>query len=188
MNRIVAAFLMLLVAGCLGNPLGHTDHEWRQMTPAQRAEARRKQAEIYAERDARLAQQQAAERRRLETLYRDAPYGSLLQCVLEDGRMIARKKPEPYQATSFSIVRGEQKEIPLESLNGYRYKLTAELSFDGLQITLCDPLYGNCRSHVAIGLDFQEGKSWRTDVSGLLDGAHLRCAYPPRKRKHRKTV
>jgi hypothetical protein len=178
------------LAGCLGYPLGMTEHEWRQISPTERADARRQQAEIDDARDARRARKELAERRRLEALYRDAPHGSLLQCVIEDGTMQVQRKSVAYEALGFSIVRGETKRLKLASPDA-SYDMRVALSLDGQKLNLCDDIAYRCQSVVAIGRDFEAGKRWTVDVGRLLKGATLRCAYPskgPKSRPSRKSV
>jgi len=95
-SALLISLMVVLTACATYYPLGMSEAEWKRLTPEQQMSARMKQADLNQANAERRAEQaaarrqkfaalEAAERRRIEELYRSARYGDVLECVVEGG-------------------------------------------------------------------------------------------------------
>lgn len=188
------AGMVFVLAACSTYPLGMSEKEWVLLTPEQQMAARMKQADLNranavrrtAQADARrqrYAAQEAAERRRIEELYRSARYGDVLECVVEGGTAGFRRGWRNYTPASFTLARGEVKSVSL-SAGDRRGKFWAKYSADGQSMKLC---YGKpksnggryCASVNGQSQDFSVGVTRRVSVRKIFRDANVVCAYRP---------
>lgn len=188
----------LVAAGCKQIPLNISEAEWKKMTPAQKLEARKKQAEIDRALMEQIRREQAAaeaaERKRVAQIYASGKYGSVLECSLSGG--VADFKPgwRKYNAVGFEIVRDEKKKLPLTSADGRTLTVHAQLQGSNTLKICTDELYldsfrsGECGSFSAVSRDLEYGVTQRLSIKEIFNGAELRCAYRPTEQQKRLII
>lgn len=190
------ASMVLVLAACTSYPLGMSKEEWVLLAPEQQMAARLKQADLNranAERRAeqaaarrqRYAAMEAAERRRIEELYRSSRYGDVLECVVEGGIAEFRRGRHAYTPVPFTLARGEVKSVTLRAgdRNG---KFWARYSPDGLSMNLCyrKPQGNGGRYCVSVNgqsQDFSAGITRQVSVQRVFRDARVICAHRPER-------
>ena len=179
--RLRPALLAMLLIGCAQYPLGMSEDEFLALTPDQQLAARQQQAELDALAARERIARQEAEARRIEALYAQAGPTDVVQCVLEDGEIAFWGNFKGYQPTGFTLVRTEQRAVPVHSGYGSR-ELYAGLSADGQTLSICDddwsfPHGHRCGQAAFLNRDLVTGIRQPFAVTDTVDGATLRCAY-----------
>ena len=185
---LLAAALVVLLAGCAFNPLGISDEAWAAMSEAQRHEARLQQAELDRARaeqraaEARLREAEVArEAQLLEQRRRDARPGERLQCVIDpvEGRLGGKwRTADP---VLIDVVTGIDTRFTIdEDRRRSRYSAHGHARFDGRTLLICpeppDSRHARsaCARVVGNRSDFRSSIQQPIEVSRLLRG-QLRC-------------
>jgi hypothetical protein len=188
--------MVFVLAACASYPLGMSKEEWVLLTPEQQMEARMKQSDLNRANAERRAQQaaarrqryaaiEAAERRRIEEIYRSARYGDVLECVVEGGFADFRPGRRSYRPVPFTLARGEVKSVSV-SAGGRNGKFWAQYSSDGLSMNLCyrDPRRRGSRYCVSVNgqsREFSAGITRRMSVKKVFRDANVVCAHRPER-------
>jgi hypothetical protein len=193
--RAAAAGALLVLAACQSYPLGMSEEEWARLTPEQQLAARMQQSEVNRANAERFAQAQAAERERqamlqaeererLESLYQEARYGDILECVVEGGVADFHPGWRAYSPAPFTVARGERKQVPLADGGRQQGRFWASYSQDGREISICyrDPQSRRgerCASVNGMFRDFSAGVRRQITAPDVFQNANLMCAYRP---------
>lgn len=125
--RIASCITLLacfIITGCNSYPLGMTEDEWLSLTPTEQSEAREKQAAINLEKrridaakEVELARIEAERQAQYEAMinerYGHAHYGDIIRVHIHDGQFLIGGKHYRYEPISFTLIRGELREIEI---------------------------------------------------------------------------
>ena len=184
MRLSVFLLLLILLSGCAIHPLGLSTAEWEAMTPAGQQQARAEQAAIDAERrrvrEERQRQQQEAEQERA-ALRHNAAYGEVVECRLTQAQArMARREWHSVKDVAFAIHRDEPaRRITLVQIDRPTRSQQVQVSFDGLNVRLCEWYDRHCTQLAGSERLFARGLSQVVQVNGLLEG-QLECSFPRR--------
>lgn len=147
---LIASSFFLLLTGCLNSyPLGMSEEEWVRLSPDQQFQARSQQARIdeqkRMEREARAeaerlrqTMEEQAYQDRIDHSYRDARYGDVIQCVLEQSVIDFKPGWRDGEPVGFTLVRGEGKLIDIYSARDQKTtSLWVGLDDNGMTLRLC---------------------------------------------------
>lgn len=186
--RLPLLLLLVALAGCgPSRPVGTSEEEWRRPTPAQRLEARRKQAELDRERRARWREERLRRERELERLaerYARARPEDFVTCVLEGGEVRFGEDWGRYVPVEFTLLRGEERQIEVERRNGRdRKRIWVVFGERGNRVRLCsvrpERASGNeCSNLVASPSAFRHGVRERLRSKKLFRDVLLSCRRP----------
>ncbi|MCV6590073.1 MAG: hypothetical protein OIF57_13780 [Marinobacterium sp.] len=188
----------LVLTGCLAsNPLQIPDEEWAMMNTSQRQSAYEKQAELDKARAIRQAEQarwqrkqdalqaaQAAEQAqqqawRLEQRRQSAVYGEVVQCVVEQAALWARKIWRPMSPFSFEVMAGERLELPLQAKDRrYHKQISVSLDRSGQRLQLCSDYSDHCNTMVATTRELKQGRRQEIGLNSTVRGM-MRCDLKP---------
>jgi len=169
--------LSALLAACTASyPLNLSQEEWSRLSPEQQLEARTRQAEIdavsrrarevqHAEEEARRKAEEHAYQERIKQRYRQAEYGDIVQCILEQGVMDFKPGWHDIEPVGFMLVRGEQRQINAHaSGTSKQISLWVKFDEDAMTISVCrnpprQDTYKTkeCRSIAATTRQFRKG-------------------------------
>ena len=196
---LVLAAAAIIVAACGPRyPLGMNEAEWKRLSPAQQLQARQKQADIrnaHAERRAQIRQAHlrrqavlaAAERERIEALYRGNRFGDVLECVVDDGKADFHPGWHRFTPAPFRLVRGEGKYVKLRGRGRSRRngRFWVAYARNGLEVSICyRKPHGKRGSrqcgHVSgMTVDFANGIGHTLTVENIFTDARVLCAFRP---------
>lgn len=126
---ILILLFSFIFSGCISfHPLGMTDSEWAALTPAQKMEAREKQAQINAQKRQAKADREAAAQAASSKRYETARYGDVITVVIKGGTMDINGNRRVYEPIAFDLVRGESKTVNILRKGKHHYKDTAVMS------------------------------------------------------------
>jgi outer membrane murein-binding lipoprotein Lpp len=127
-----AVVMVLLFCGCTQYPMGLSEEQWFELSPAQQAdyqarqyqidEQRRQQAEAARIQRAQMqAEAERMERERIDALYANAQYGDVIIVSICGGVMKRNNDLVALEPVAFDLVRGETKEVEFRG-PGDRYR------------------------------------------------------------------
>lgn len=186
--RISATALLslLLLAGCASYPMGLTREQWEALPSAQQAEYQarqfalnaehRKLAEERREREAAAeAAQEREERERVRSLYVGGRPGDVVTITVQGGLLSFGGRRLPFEPASFSLTRGEKRNVEFSRLGdpGYKTTVPVELSDDGLRF-IFDTFAYNRIVIVDEAGRWQRGTNYRPPEIPVRDGSQAK--------------
>lgn len=177
---------LLLLSGCQQNPLGIKDEQWQLMTLEQRLQAQAQQASLDEKarerrhQEALLKQQQLEEKQRQKAILRQqAAVGDLIDCSLSAVSVKANGKWQEGISHAISLLKDDEESIALVSKKHNHQSVAFTMSFDGLNVRVCDAYGRRCDQLSATG------QAWMRGVKGSIQTDYLQaqmyCQYPPSK-------
>lgn len=195
---LLLAFLLIGLAACSSYPLNMSEQEWKQLSTAEQAEARKEQArldqvtEMRRAEQARLrAEEKERERLDLERRKNNAAYGERVQCVFKNAEFKNSKNWIPAEPLGFDLVVGESQSIYIESRADIKKRngRTGYAQFDGQTVSICRydgsaTSARGCVRLVGTTNDFARGYEQRVSSSEFVRGS-LRCSLKTKEPLHR---
>lgn len=195
MRRVLPLAGLALIAGLLSAcgphyPLGISEARWQQMTPAERDQARNKQAAVdraraearRKEAEARLAEAKAREAALAHARATAAP-GQRVQCVLDPVQVRIGKDWHPAQPVALDLVVGMPVEFKVRARDRRYWTERGVARFDGMTVQLCGRYRPNdCIRFAGTTREFRRGKHGRIHSRDFLRG-QMHCSLAIGKRR-----